>query len=77
MDTLGLIMGIVVLGLGVWYLYMGWQGKGIILKRSEESTTEEEQTKKAKQITSRYKVIGIIAVIVGIAAILLSTLWTP
>jgi cadmium resistance protein CadD (predicted permease) len=77
MDVLGLIMGVVVLGLGIWYLYMGWQGKGIVLKRSEEEKSEEEQAKKVKQITSRYKVIGTIALIVGIAAILLSTLWTP
>ena len=75
MDTLGLIMGIVVLGLGIWYLYMGWQGKGVVLKRSEEAMPEEEQAKKVKQITLRYKVIGAISVVVGIAAILLSTLW--
>ena len=76
MDTFGLIMGIAVLGAGIWYIYMGWQRKGIVLKRSEEELPPEEREKKVNQMATRNKVIGVIAVVVGIAAILLSTLWT-
>ena len=74
MDSFGLVMGIVVIAMGVFYLFMGMSGKWIFLKkRADEESPEKEE--KIQQVRRRYRIVGVIGIIIGIAAILLSTLW--
>jgi amino acid transporter len=75
MDSFELIIGIVVLGMGIVYLYMGMSGKWVFLKKAADEKTEEIKEKKTQQVRRRYRIIGVIGVIVGITAILLSTVW--
>ena len=75
MDSIGLIMGIVVLVMGVLYMYMGLEGKWIVLKRVDEEKPEEEQAKKIRQTRRNYKIIGTLAIILGIVGILTATIW--
>jgi hypothetical protein len=76
MDLLELIMGIVVIGMGILYLFMGLKGKWIVLKRADEEKLEEEKVKKIRQIRRTYTIIGAAGIIIGIVGILSSTVWT-
>jgi uncharacterized iron-regulated membrane protein len=75
MDTYGLAMGIVVMVMGMAYLFMGVKGKWIVLKRADEARPEEERQKKIQQKRRTYTIIGCAAVILGIIGILTATLW--
>ncbi len=77
MDYIGLIMGIVVIAMGIFYLFMGVSGKWVFLKkRADDEKPEEEREEKVQQMRRRYRIVGVIGIIIGIAAVLLSTLWT-
>ncbi len=76
MDSFGLIMGIVIMAMGIFYLFIGMSGKLIYLKKADEESPEEEKGKKMQQVRRRYRIIGVIGIIVGIAGILISTIWT-
>jgi uncharacterized iron-regulated membrane protein len=75
MDSFGLIMGIVVIALGIFNLFMGMSGRWVYLKKASDESTEELKEKKTRQARRRYKIIGVIWIIVGIAVVLVSTLW--
>ncbi|MDD5339059.1 MAG: hypothetical protein PHG35_06600 [Dehalococcoidales bacterium] len=75
MDSAGLIMGCVVIAAGVFYLFMGVTGKWVYLKkRSEEEAPEEEREEKLQKTRNRYRIFGVAGIVVGIAAVLLSTI---
>jgi uncharacterized iron-regulated membrane protein len=76
MDTFGLVMGIVVMAMGIFYLYMGVTGKWVYLKKADEESPEEVREKKMQQAKRKHRIFGVIGVIIGVAAILVSTLWT-
>lgn len=76
MDSFGLIMGIVVIAMGIFYLFMGMTGKWIYLKKkADDEKPEEERDKKIQQMQRRYRIVGVIAIVIGIVAVLLSTIW--
>jgi uncharacterized membrane protein HdeD (DUF308 family) len=75
MDSFGLIMGIVVIAMGIFYLYMGVTGKWVYLKKIADESTKEIKEKKTKQMRQRYRIVGVIAIVIGIAVVLLSTVW--
>ena len=76
MDSLELIMGIVVIGMGILYLFMGLKGKWIVLKRADEEKPEEEKAKKIRRTRRTYTILGAAGVIIGIVGILSATVWT-
>lgn len=75
MDRTELILGIVVIMMGLTYLYRGWKGAGIVLKRADDELAEEEKSKKIQSKKRFYTVLGIIAITIGIIAILFATVW--
>jgi len=76
MDSFELIMGIVVIAMGILYLFMGMTGKWVFLKKkSDDEKPEEERNKKIQQMQRRYRIIGVIAIVIGIVSVLLSTVW--
>jgi amino acid transporter len=75
MDSFGLIMGIVVMAMGIVYLFMGMSGKWVFLKKRADESTEEIKEKKTQQVRRRYRIVGVIGIIIGITAVLISTLW--
>ena len=62
--------------MGLIYLYKGLKGVGIVLKRADEEKAEDEKNQKIQSKKRFYTVIGIIAIVVGIIAVLFATVWT-
>ena len=46
MDSFGLIMGIVVIAMGILYLFMGMSGKWVYLKKKADDEKPEEDERK-------------------------------
>jgi len=75
METFEIIIGSVVIAMGIFYIYTGISGKFIYLKIADEESSEEMKEKKIQQVRRRNRIIGVVAILVGIAAILVSTVW--
>ncbi|OGN95893.1 MAG: hypothetical protein A2Y89_03625 [Chloroflexi bacterium RBG_13_51_18] len=69
MSVVGLILGIILALLGIFYLYRGTTGKGIA------DSGGEEGAKKARQVRSINLIAGVIGIILGILGIIAAIVW--
>ena len=65
MSVIGLILGIILAILGIFYLYRGMTGKWI-------SAETDEKTRQTKYINV---IAGIIGIVLGILGIIAATVW--
>ena len=76
MNPFGLVLGIIVMVVGIVDLYMGMSGKWVYLKKkADDESAEDIKEKKVQQTQRRYRVFGIILIVLGIVSVLLSTVW--
>jgi len=74
MSVIGLILGIILAILGIFYLYRGMTGKWISVTTAD-SKSSEVKAKKIRQVRTINVIVGIIGIILGILGIIAATVW--
>ena len=74
MSVVGLILGIILVILGLFYLYRGMSGKWISVQTAD-SESDEAKTKKMRLARTINVTAGIIGIVLGILGIIAATVW--
>jgi sulfite exporter TauE/SafE len=77
MSVFGLFLGIVLVVLGIIFLFSGLTGKGVRIKTAGNEIAEEVKAQKIRQAKRISIIAGFLGIIFGIIGILTATIWAP